>query len=408
MQRWQLAGWIESVEFAETLAELTTQPVTHHTLLGLRRRFERSQAELLYEIAQVRAVARRKFSRGSEMLMTRRGWEQSSGQVVGSWKARRFRQTSRVIDLCCGVGGDALALAGAVDEVAVVDRDPLMVAMARANCGVYDRRCAAGIVASCEELSLATNWVWHLDPDRRAEENRTVRLEKMAPRGAWIRELVRRCPTGALKLAPATEFPTDWASTAEATWISHHGECRQLVLWFGELAWHRARRVAVRLDAAGEVHEWIGSAGEAAEKPVRRTTHVGSLVLELDPALLAAGLASDFLRRHGCVGLTPGGGYATADELARSVAQWVQAYTVDTVLPLRLPAVEKWLRKSRLYLGEVKQRGTDVRPQEWLKRLGRRRLPGDARTLLAMRVDGRAIAVIGRRVVGSGGQHHVS
>ncbi len=403
MQRWQLASWIESVEFAETLAELTTQPVTHRTLLRLRRRFERSQAELLFEIAQVRAVAHRKFSQGREMLMTRRGWEQSSGQVVGSWKARRFQQTMRVIDLCCGVGGDALALAGAADEVAVVDRDPLMVAMTRANCGVYDRSCAAGIVASCEELSLATNWVWHLDPDRRPEENRTVHLEKMTPRGAWIRELVQRCPTGALKLAPATEFPTDWASNAEATWISHNGECRQLVLWFGELARHRARRVAVRLDTAGEVHEWIGADDKVTEKRVRLTTHVGSLVMELDPALLAAGLAADFLCRHEFTGLTRGGGYATTDELAPSVAPWVQAYTVDTVLPLRLPAVEKWLRKSRLYLGEVKQRGTDVRPHEWLKRLGRRRLSGDARTLLAMRVGDRAIAVIGERVVGSGG-----
>ncbi len=408
MQRWQLASWIESVEFAETLAELTTQPVTHHTLLRLRRRFERSRAELLYEIARVRAIAHRKFSRGGEMLMTRRGWEQSSGQVVGSWKARRFQLTSRVIDLCCGVGGDALALAAAADEVAVVDRDPLMVAMARANCGVYDRSCAAGIVASCEKFPLATKWVWHLDPDRRPEENRTVHLEKMTPRGAWIRELVQRCPTGALKLAPATEFPTDWASTTEATWISHHGECRQLVLWFGELARHRGRRVAVRLDDAGEVHEWIGADGKVTEKPVRLTTHVGSLVMELDPALLAAGLAADFLCQHECFGLTRGGGYATTDELAPSILPWVQAYTVDTVLPLRLPAVEKWLRKSRLYLGEVKQRGTDVRPQEWLKRVGRRRLSGDARTLLAMRVGDRVIAVIGERVVGNGGRHHVS
>ncbi|OLT16508.1 hypothetical protein BJF78_13855 [Pseudonocardia sp. CNS-139] len=57
------------------------------------------------------------------MFFTRDGLEQSSAEVVARHTARRYAGAATVADLCCGIGGDLLALA-AGSAVVAVDRDP--------------------------------------------------------------------------------------------------------------------------------------------------------------------------------------------------------------------------------------------------------------------------------------------
>ena len=60
---------------------------------------------------ELRLAARAKFSRAMEMLFTRGGYEQSSSELIARHRAARFGGTSRIADLCCGIGGDLIALA---------------------------------------------------------------------------------------------------------------------------------------------------------------------------------------------------------------------------------------------------------------------------------------------------------
>ncbi len=391
-QRWRLARFLASDEAASELDALSREEIGPSTLLRLRRRWDRPEAELLYEVALSRMRACEKFDWGERIWATRRGVEQSTGEVVAHWKANRFAGCRRVVDLCCGIGGDTLALVRRVSNVLAVDRDPVMAWMARQNAAVSGVPMPAVCVARCQDVRIDAGTVWHLDPDRRAGGKRTIDPERMEPPRAWIAKLLEHAPTGAIKLAPATCIDGGWPASAEWTWISHAGECRQLVGWFGDLAVAPGGHRAVKLEDDGTGWEWLG---EDNGEPIPVTTHVGSLLLELDAALLASSLAGDFLARHGLQSLTLRGGYATSEELPEECRPWVRAYQVQAVLPLRFEAVVRWLRSSDCRVTQVKQRGAGITAEAWLRRLVREQPDGQDRVLVATVLGKRRVAIMG-------------
>src|SRR5271165_871715 len=116
---------------------------------------------------ELRLAARAKFSRAMEMLFTRAGYEQSSSEPIARHRAARFGGTSRVADLCCGIGGDLIAIA-AGREVLAVDRDAAHARLAVHNAGVYG--VADGVracVADVRDVRLAGISAVFIDPARR-------------------------------------------------------------------------------------------------------------------------------------------------------------------------------------------------------------------------------------------------
>src|SRR5690606_2819831 len=77
------------------------------------------------------------------LLLTPAGLEQATRAPVAAHRAARLAAVlgagASVADLCCGIGGDLLALARAGLSVTGLDRDPVAVEAARANlaaCGL--------------------------------------------------------------------------------------------------------------------------------------------------------------------------------------------------------------------------------------------------------------------------------
>ena len=117
---------------------------------------------------ELRLRARAKFSRALDMFFTRHGLEQASAEVIAGHRSARYASAGLVADLCCGIGGDLVALA-AGRGVLAVDRDPLHLRMAQANAGVYG--VAAGltaVAADVREVSLRAVDAVFIDPARRA------------------------------------------------------------------------------------------------------------------------------------------------------------------------------------------------------------------------------------------------
>src|ERR1700761_6614246 len=107
---------------------------------ALRREYPASLAAAAVAQHELRLAARKKFSRAMEMLFTRAGYEQSSSETIARHRAARFSGARRVADLCCGIGGDLIALAAAPEAAATVlaaDRDEVQARLARHNAGVY-------------------------------------------------------------------------------------------------------------------------------------------------------------------------------------------------------------------------------------------------------------------------------
>ena len=196
---------------------------------------------------------REKFAAAERMFFTPLGLEQATDEVVAACKAERFPAGGPLADLCCGVGGDLLALA-ARGPVCGVDRDPIMATIAEANARVTlgcDNRVSVQ-TNDVRSLDIAPFTAWHIDPDRRSSGRRTTRVELHEPPPEVIERLLAVCPNGAVKLAPAAALPTGWSERAELEWFSSRRECRQLVAWFGNLASRPSQRQATMLGAAPE------------------------------------------------------------------------------------------------------------------------------------------------------------
>jgi len=110
------------------LAELADARVDDDTALRLSDRLRaRFPAALVADgltLQRLRDRAAPKFSRAQDMMLTRDGLEQASGEAVARHRAARLADGGPVADLCCGIGGDAIALARAGIRVLAVDRDP--------------------------------------------------------------------------------------------------------------------------------------------------------------------------------------------------------------------------------------------------------------------------------------------
>src|ERR1700760_2403043 len=110
-------------EVLSRLAAAGSQPGASLALAErLRREYPASLVAVAMAQQDLRLAAAAKFSRAPEMLFHRAGYEQASSDTVAAYQAGRLRDAGRVADLCCGIGGDLIALAAA-HEVLAVDRD---------------------------------------------------------------------------------------------------------------------------------------------------------------------------------------------------------------------------------------------------------------------------------------------
>lgn len=388
--------WLIGPEASRWLDELKTSADVVERLGRLRKHLSAVRAHLIVEQCELRRRARQKFSAADRLFFTRIGLEQATDEVVARYKARRFPSQATCLDLCSGIGGDLMALA-ARGPTTGVERDRVTALLARENC----RLCDAGrpIVADVRVQDAATiepgeTTTWHLDPDRRPTGRRTTRIETHEPPVNVITCMLANCSAAAIKLAPAAAVPELWSNAAELEWISHRGECRQLVAWFGRLAQAPGKRRAtvVAAQAGGDELSSRTLVGNASPTlPI--AAQIGRFVAEPDAAVLAAGLTATLADEHQLAALAPDIAYLTGD---RSNADMALAwFEVVDVLPFDVRRVKALLRQRGIGRLEVKKRGVPHGPEQVRRQL---RVPGDqAATLLLCRLRDQVTAILTRR-----------
>lgn len=357
----------------------------------LRKELSRERTALVVEQVQLRERARSKFTAAERMLFTSRGLEQATDEHVAAYKAERFAGRA-VADLCCGIGGDAMAIAQSAPRLTAVDQDPRAALLTEFNVRAAGT-CQGVLQVECRDAAdfpVADFDAWHLDPDRRPDGKRTVRPERMQPGLEVVEDLRKRQSNAAVKWAPATRLPSAWEESCELEWISRGGECRQLVSWCGELAERPGRRKATVLAADGSVLSSF--AGEVEEAPV--SNGCKRYVYEPDAALLAADLAGAIANRYQLERVSAATDYLTGDDLAANLA-WA-AFEVREILPFDEKRLRKHLRTQKIGRVEIKKRGVSLDPAGLQRRL---RGPGDASiTMLVTPIGGQVRAILANRV----------
>lgn len=387
--------WLVGPQAADWLEKLAQNGGSLLTVASqLRKDLSAWRAHLVLEQIELRRRAAQKFAQAERMFFTPLGLEQATGEGVARYKAGRFPVDCPIADLCCGIGGDLLAI-GSRGPTIGVDRDPVKTLLAAANCRTLESagNSAAAITlitADVGAFSLADFSAWHLDPDRRAAGRRTTQVEGQEPGPDVIDRLLAVIPSAAIKLAPAADVPDRWSRQAELEWISHAGECRQLVAWFGGLAARPGRRAATIVGAGSIARTLV----DRSDAPAPENTAIGHYLFEPDAAVLAARLVPTLCAELGLTAIAPGAAYLTGDVLQRDAT--VQCFEVSDVLPFDLKRVKALLRQRGIGRLEVKKRGVPHDPEQLRRQL---RVPGAERgTLLITSVRGVGTAILARRM----------
>jgi hypothetical protein len=399
------ARWLVGPEGAARLAELDPHAAPTPALVDrLRRTLSPARTHLLIEQIELRRRARDKFVAAGRMFFSRVGLEQATDDWLAHYKSGRFAARGAVVDLCCGIGGDLRALARR-GGVLGFERDAATATLAEANliaCNGNSMIRSEVRIADAAEFDPSEWDGWHIDPDRRPRGRRTTRAELHDPGPEAIERLLGLCPRGAVKLSPAAMAPPGWEERAEWEWISRGGQCRQLVLWFDGLTDRPGSRRATILPTTDDpamlgtrgavmVRSISASAGAKAES----RNHVGRYLFEPDPAVLAAGLADVLAIECGLQSVTAGNAYLTGDAPVADSA--LACFEIRETLPFDVRRLRAVLRARGVGTLEIKKRGLAMNPAELRARLD---LKGDAAaTLIVTKVNGRATALLGKRIL---------
>lgn len=404
-----LATWQAVADDADLLRlAAACEPSDVASVSRLRKSYPVDQVAVALELTKARRKATTKFPAAAAGLFADvPGVEQATSLTAATHKANRFVSGplagAGVIDLCCGVGGDAMGFVAAGLNVTAIDRDPVRAWMASHNA-----RCASR-VADAQSLldeSVPTGTALHLDPARRTGAGRVFRLADHLPAPATIAALLARFPDAAVKLSPAVnlaeldeelisklpdtkvpgaKLPGSTLPGAEIEFISEAGRLVQSVLWTGRLRGDHPRTATLLVQ--GQTHTLTGPPDEPG------FGFPGQYLYSVDAAAERAGL----LHRFGLPAIHPRLGLLTADDILDN--PWLTGFELLAELPYSAKNPKKikaWLSDHDAGVVEIKTRGKAVDPDPLQRAL--RGNGSTPYTLFVLRFDQRLSCLITRRL----------
>ncbi|MFX4272305.1 THUMP-like domain-containing protein [Propionibacteriaceae bacterium Y1685] len=337
-------------------------------------------AAALGQVALRRKAVTKFGSEAGALFLTADGLEQASRPMVSQWRAEQFveRGAERVVDLGCGIGADAMAMARTGLEVVAVELDPVTAVLARANLeplGV-DVRCADATSVAGELLTPGVGVF--CDPARRTGQGRTWQVDAFRPPYDFVTGLLPG-RVGCLKFGPGMPYaliPGD----ADTTWISAGGDLVEASVWSGGTD----QRAALLLPDGDQLRALPGSA---------QVGPPGGHLLEPDPAVIRAGAVDTVAARLSAQRLDPQIAYLTSDR--RVTTPYGTGFEILEQLPCNEKALRAWVREHQVGTLEIKKRGIDLDPATLRKRL-KPAGPNAATLVITPTVDGATVLVVRR------------
>jgi hypothetical protein len=304
--------------------------------------------------AELARRAAAKFSRAASMLFTRPGLEQATSEGVARHRAARFGAADggALLDLCCGIGGDLIALAACSDHAIGIDIDPTHAAYARHNVRAYDRDCTVA-TADVREVAVRRTDRVFVDPARRSGDRRGGSMPPLE----WCVGLPAEHVC--VKTAPGLDLagvPDGW----EVEFVAVNRDLKEAALW--SPVWATAGRRATVLPAG--VTLVAGPATPAA--PIRPP---GRYLLDPSPAVTRAGAVADLAATLDAWQVDRRIAFLCTDT---SVATpFARCLEVAASLPFSVRGLRAELRRLGVGAVDIRRRGLAGDVDELRQRLGR-------------------------------------
>ena len=364
-------------------AATDARPGDLQAISRLRKQWPAAQVAIAIELQEARRRARDKFPNHPKLIADTAGVQQATPWPIATAKAKRFDADMHVLDGCCGIGGDTMAIAMR-GPVTAIDCDPIRCWMAQTNAG------CAGQAISLEDAHGDFD-AFHIDPSRRdpVSGRRLQDPEQWLPALSSLQPIRQATANGVIKLGPGIDLHSlPMQATDEVELCSLHGALSQAHLWCGSLA------TAPGLVRATRYPDGESIAGVPAAPPAGSDSRFGQWLAEADPALERARLHGAHGEQWNMSEPCPGLGLLTGPECPDT--PWFTMFEVLEQMPWRPSRVQQAIRSFDAGIVEVKTRDHVVDPDPLQRRFSG---SGDrAITLFVLRCQRAEIALITQRV----------
>lgn len=344
--------WLASEEGAAQLAAAESMRIegVGDLKIGeeLRQQLDAERAALVLTQLDLRERAATKFSRANEMLFTRAGLEQSTSEAISLYRVQRFAGSSHIVDLCCGIGGDLLALATHDAALTAVDRDPVHLFLAEHNARIYQPNAQiTPLLMNVEDAPITSAYAVFIDPARREGSGRRTGYQS-EPSIEWSLALAVRAGSVGIKTAPGIprEFiPNGW----ELEMIALGNDLKEAVLWCPALAGAERRATAITSQGAVTLSRSPGD-------PVAiRDVVAGDWLHDVNPAVTNAGLVEDLARVIGAERIDAEIGFLVSD--SNVTHPMATSWRVLAVLPWHEKRIKQALASLNIGPVDIRRRG---------------------------------------------------
>ena len=379
---------------------------------------------------------KKEAARGMFLLCDKLALEQSTAQDIGRWKAKLWpcgndatsdateKATgtgAEVHDLCCGMGGDSFYLPAGL-KVTGVDLDENRLAMYSHNMQAFGKN-AETICADVRSVEGADYFT--IDPARRAIEGENQRdLKNLTPTLEEVIEISRHYRGGMAKLPPGYP-PAEIPDGTEILYLGGHGDCRECLVLFGELAKHPDTVRAIIVGKAGEtLAEWTrrrdrsletldddlqekldrNDSLEGKDRTYRTATsrndlplgEIGKYIAEPAPVLIRSRLFSDAALAHDPDAhlISEGIAYVSSDKMLPAPS--FTSYEILAHTEIATGAVRSMLKEHDIGKITLKLRGVKLDPDAETKRLKPK--GKNSAILFYTRARGEKVAILTTRI----------
>jgi len=375
-----------SLEALEFLRRMEIRPIADECLPLLKeplklseklsKKFNAQERHALLNYLEILPKIREKFClQKIDLICDRLAYEQATAKDISEYKAKLWQSGAKIMDLCCGMGGDSFWLPNGI-VASGVDIAPERVLMFNEN---MERLGVPHKAILQNALDVAGGDFFCIDPARRGGLN---------PDFESVLKLSKKFCGGMAKLPPAfdeNELPEE----SDVLYLGSATDCRECLMLSGVFGKGMVRATAICKD---KTFEWQCEKGELRNTNLE-VKKLGNYILEPNPVLVRSHLFLNEAKKRGFWQIDKTLAYLSCEDLPPE-RNGFTAYKVIEQSSLSTNNVKAMLRKYDAGKITLKKRGVEVVPEAEIRRLAPKgekeyilfytRILGEKRAILAV------------------------